>query len=151
MKKRITIKESAIRNYIKHLMVESNSNLVYYHGGDASDDLFYNGVAWLSDEPWYAYQYAKDNKNPCILKIALNQSILNCASLYDLGDSFDPYEGPDENTKEYMKQEGYNAYSFPISWDGYETDCVVLLDESPIISMCKLSNEEYNEIENSDY
>lgn len=113
-----------------------------YHGGNATDDLFHNGIAWLSEDSWYAAHYCEGKETPCIWKVTIDNSKLHTASLGEIGDDFDPYDGPSEEDKQWMLENGYNGYEFPISWDGYETMCVVLLDDSSIQSTTTLDKEE---------
>ena len=113
-----------------------------YHGGDASDDLFHDGMAWLTEDSWYAAHYCEGKETPCIWEVTIDNSKLHTASLGEIGDDFDPYDGPSEEDKQWMLENGYNGYEFPVSWDGYETMCVVLLDDSAVQSTTTLDNEE---------
>ena len=113
-----------------------------YHGGNATDDLFHNGIAWLSEDSWYAVHYCEGKEDPCIWEVTINSNELHPASLYELGDDFDPYDVPSDETKQWMLENGYNSYTFPLLWDGYETTCVVLLDESAVQNITTLGKEE---------
>ena len=135
-------------SYRRHLNETSSKVITLYHGGDCNDDLFYHGEIWLTDEPWYAYIYAKDRQNPCIWKIQVDESTLNLAGISELGDYFDPYDGIDEETRAFLDENQYDGYSFPIEWNGYYTDCTVLKDKEKILSVTAASQQEYKKIRN---
>ena len=99
-------------------------------------------MAWLTEDSWYAAHYCEGKETPCIWEVTIDNSKLHTASLGEIGDDFDPYDGPSEEDKQWMLENGYNGYEFPISWDGYETMCVVLLDDSAVQSTTTLDNEE---------
>ena len=50
--------------------------------------------------------------------------------------------------KEYQK-EGYNCYSFPVSIDGLDCDCIALFDESAIVKIEQLNTINENTMKNT--
>ena len=148
MKKKIKINKiqlyDIIKESVKKILNEANTNTItYYHGGDLNDKLFYNNELWLCEEHWYAYIYSKNTKNPVIWEIVIDNSNLNLADLYDLDDSFNPYDGIDDDTMEFLNDEGYDGYYFDLRYNGYYNDCIVLKDNKKVKSIRQLSKDEY--------
>ena len=63
----------------------------------------------------------------------IDESKLNYADTY-YDDEFDVWFPDMAKVKEYQK-EGYNCYSFPVSVDGIDCDCIALFDESAIVKV----------------
>jgi hypothetical protein len=63
----------------------------------------------------------------------IDESKLNYADTYYDND-FDVWFPDMAKVKEYQK-EGYNCYSFPVSIDGLDCDCIALFDESAIVKI----------------
>lgn len=150
MKQIVRLTESqlhtVIKESVKRIIKEDNQNAnIWYHGGDKHDDLFYNNEIWLVDDAFYAYQYAIDRKIPCIWEVKVSPNV-NDASVWDIGDCFDPYEGIDEDTRAFLDENGYDGYSFPLSWECYDYDCLVLKDKTQILSIRQLTQDEIQKI-----
>lgn len=123
-------------------MDKSQMSAVYYHGGNAGDDLCYHNELWLTTELWYAYIYCMDNPLPRIWRIVVDEESLSLAGVSVLGDCFDPYDGLDAGSREILDDKGYDGYSFPLEWDGHILDCVVLKDTRKVISIELASEKE---------
>ena len=124
---------------------ERSGNIgTYYHGGDISDDLWYNGVLWLTPEDYYAKEYAKIRKKPVIYEIKVDENKLFPGSIYRIfGDDGDPYEGPEKDEIPLLLDEGYNCYCM----EYVDAEGLVLFNKDPIVSIRPLSPEEYEEVE----
>lgn len=142
---KITAKD--LRKMIREALNESLSTEIYYHGGDASHNLWHNGVLWLTPQDYYAKTYAKDphNKKPIIYKIKINESKLKPANLYYFSDDFDPYQGPEREEIPAILADGYNCYF--MDYDSYDAEGLCLLSKEPIISIRPLTQKEYDSIE----
>lgn len=117
---------------------------IYYHGGNLKNELFHNGVLWLADEPSYAKEYAKENNDPVVWKVVINDDLLKVASIgEDIGDDDDVYN-PSNKLISYLREQGFNAYY--LYYDSFDTNGLALLSAEPIITCNKLSEDEYNEI-----
>lgn len=118
---------------------------IYYHGGNLKDELFHKGVLWLADEPSYAKEYARENNNPVIWKVVINDDLLRVASIgEDIGDNDDVYN-PSNELIGHLRKQGFNSYY--LFYDSFDTNGLALLSAEPIVTVNKLSEEEYNEIE----
>lgn len=125
--------------------VETSNVNIYYHGGNLKDDLWYNGVLWLTPQDYYAKSYAEHAGNPTIWEVKIDESKINAASLNDMGnDAFDPYY-PDKKSIQLAINEGYNAYY--MDYDSDDAEGLCLLSTEPVVSVRQLSEEEYNMIE----
>jgi hypothetical protein len=148
-KKQLEEKLSRIIDEIINEVEERSGNIgTYYHGGDISHDLWYNGVLWLTPEDYYAKEYAKIRKNPVIYEIKVNENKLFPGSIYEIfGDDGDPYEGPEKDEIPLLLDEGYNCYYM----DYVDAEGLVLFNKGPIVSIRPLSAEEYEEVEEMEY
>ena len=138
------LKKIIIENIKKVLKERGNSIGIYYHGGDLKDNLWYHGVLWLTPQDYYAKIYAEKKGKPTVWEIKVDEGKLNAASLYEFGDDFDPYD-PDEESIQWAISEGYNAYY--MDYNSYDAEGLCLLLTKPVISVRRLSEEEYNMIE----
>lgn len=131
--------------------IEENSTNIetYYHGGNLKDNLWHNHVLWLTPQDYYAKEYAEEQNSPLIWEIKIDESKLNSNSIYGMDDleggngSFDPYD-PDIETIQCAMKEGYNCYYMDYDSDNAEGLC--LFSKEPIVSIRKLTQEEYDNI-----
>ena len=94
------------------------------------------GIIWLTDDPYYAEVYAEGDG--VVSVVYIDDSKINAAPAWEDID-FDYYFPDDESIDEF-KQEGYNCYYFPASYDGEDFQCLALFDKSPVVKV-----EEYKE------
>ena len=126
----------------------------WYRGHDGNQKATDNfGVIWITDDPEYAQLYADEYGNEGVVSVLyIDESKLNYADTY-YDDDFDVWFPDMAKVKEYQK-EGYNCYSFPVSIDGLDCDCIALFDESAIVkvkplkmkNIIKLTETEVKEI-----
>lgn len=111
----------------------------WYRGHDGKQKATDNfGIIWITDDPEYAQLYADEYGNDGVVSVLyIDESKLNYADTY-YDDDFDVWFPDMAKVKEYQK-EGYNCYSFPVSIDGLDCDCIALFDESAIVKI-----EQYN-------
>lgn len=97
---------------------------------------------WLSDNPYYAAQYAAEYDDGHLYEVTVDMSKYNGYDwTVDGNDYFDPYDGYSrEEEKEFLEQ-GYNGYTFAID-DG---DVMVLFEPSPIVDVKELEIDKYLE------
>ena len=107
----------------------------WYRGHDGKQKATDNfGIIWITDDPEYAQLYADEYGNDGVVSVLyIDESKLNYADTY-YDDDFDVWFPDMAKVKEYQK-EGYNCYSFPVSVDGLDCDCVALFDESAIVKI----------------
>ena len=111
----------------------------WYRGHDGKQKATDNfGIIWITDDPEYAQLYADEYGNEGVVSVLyIDESKLNYADTYYDND-FDVWFPDMAKVKEYQK-EGYNCYSFPISIDGLDCDCIALFDESAIVKIEQLN------------
>lgn len=100
------------------------------HEGDryATDNF---GIIWLADDPDYAKLYADEYPNGVVSTLFIDTSKLKYLDWY-YNEDFDPYDPDMSLIKEYMNEEGCNAYTFPLN-DG--TTVLALLSMEPIVKV----------------
>lgn len=118
----------------------------WYRGHDGNQKATDNfGIIWITDEPEYAQLYADEYGNEGVVSVLyIDESKLNYADTY-YDDDFDVWFPDMAKVKEYQK-EGYNCYSFPVSVDGLDCDCIALFDESAIVKIEQLNTVNENTI-----
>ena len=111
----------------------------WYRGHDGNQKATDNfGIIWITDDPEYAQLYADEYGNEGVVSVLyIDESKLNYADTY-YDDDFDVWFPDMAKVKEYQK-EGYNCYSFPVSIDGLDCDCIALFDESAIVKIEQLN------------
>ena len=114
----------------------------WYRGHDAKQKATDNfGIIWITDDPEYAQLYADEYGNEGVVSVLyIDESKLNYADTY-YDDDFDVWFPDMAKVKEYQK-EGYNCYSFPVSIDGLDCDCIALFDESAIVKIEQMNKNE---------
>ena len=114
----------------------------WYRGHDGNQKATDNfGIIWITDEPEYAQLYADEYGNEGVVSVLyIDENKLNYAVTY-YDDDFDVWFPDMAKVKEYQK-EGYNCYSFPVSIDGLDCDCIALFDESAIVKIEKMNKNE---------
>lgn len=126
----------------------------YYHGGDSRYELWYDDLLWLTPEDYYAKQYAIEVDEPVIWEVIIDEDKLNDIALFDLdgytrGSYFDAYK-PSKKTLKLAYEDGYNCYY--MEYDSFNASGLCLFfDKSPIVSVRKLTKEEYDLIDENDY
>ena len=107
----------------------------WYRGHDGNQKATDNfGIIWITDDPEYAQLYANEYGDEGVVSVLyIDESKLNYADTY-YDDDFDVWFPDMAKVKEYQK-EGYNCYSFPVSIDGLDCDCIALFDESAIVKI----------------
>lgn len=118
----------------------------WYRGHDGNQKATDNfGIIWITDDPEYAQLYADEYGNEGVVSVLyIDESKLNYADTY-YDDDFDVWFPDMAKVKEYQK-EGYNCYSFPVSIDGLDCDCIALFDESAIVKIEQLNTVNENTI-----
>ena len=148
MNRLIRLTEQDLHNIIikcaNRILDEQNSVETYYRGGKLKD----NGFIWLTPQDYYAKEYAKEMANPTIWKFEIDESKIKPISIFDIenivGANFDPYN-PSEEEIQLVVSEGYNAYY--LDYDSFNAEGLCLLSKEPIISVRRLTEKEYNMIE----
>ena len=133
-----------VREVIKHIINENNENLETWYRGYNSKYGSQNGMLlWLTDDISYARAYGNR-----VEAVVIDKNKLNSASLYDVIDELDYYEGPNEEEIKWLIEEGYNCYFFEANNDS--SYCMCLWDSSPIVSRRELPREDFDQIETYD-
>ena len=116
----------------------------WYRGHDGNQKATDNfGIIWVTDDPEYAQLYADEYRNEGVVSVLyIDESKLNYADTY-YDDDFDVWFPDMAKVKEYQK-EGYNCYSFPVSIDGLDCDCIALFDESAIVKIEQMNKNKGN-------
>lgn len=116
----------------------------WYRGHDGNQKATDNfGIIWITDDPEYAQLYADEYGNEGVVSVLyIDESKLKYADTY-YDDNFDVWFPDMAKVKEYQK-EGYNCYSFPVSIDGLDCDCIALFDESAIVKIEQLNTNNEN-------
>ena len=106
----------------------------WYRGHSSQQHALDNfGVIWLTDDPYYAEEYAEDNG--VVSVVYIDNDKLKPVDVFD--DYFDTYF-PDRKHIEELKEEGFNCYYFCAGDD--DIQCLALLSKEPVVKV-----EEYNE------
>ena len=95
------------------------------------------GIIWLADDPDYAQEYANEYPNGIVSTIFVDMDKIKELDWY-YDEDFDPYD-PDMNlVRDYMSEQGGNAYTFTVN-DG--TTVLALLSTEPIVKIERKINE----------
>lgn len=106
----------------------------WYRGHSSQQHALDNfGVIWLTDDPYYAEDYAEDNG--VVSVVYIDNDKLKPVDVFD--NYFDTYF-PDRKHIEELKEEGFNCYYFCAGED--DIQCLVLLSKEPVVKV-----EKYNE------
>ncbi len=148
MNRLIRLTEQDIHDIIiecaNRILNEQSSVEIYYHGGNLKE----NGFIWLTPQDYYAKEYAKEMANPAIYEFKIDESKIKPISIFDIesivGANFDPYD-PSEEEIQLVVSEGYNAYY--LDYDSFNAEGLCLLSKEPIVSVRRLTEKEYNMIE----
>jgi hypothetical protein len=114
----------------------------WYRGHDGSKNATDNfGIIWLADDPKYAQIYADEYPNGVVSTVFVNMDKINYLDWY-YDEDFDPYDPDMSLLKNYMKEQGCNAYTFPLN-DGITV--LALLTTEPIVKVEKtiIENKKY--------
>lgn len=140
-----------VKESVNRILNEQRCIETYYHGGNLKDDLYYNGVLWLTPQDYYAKEYAKDSKEPTIWEVKIDETKIKAASIFDIeeivGEGFDPYD-PTKEEIQLVVNEGYNAYY--MDFDSYNAKGLCVLSKEIVVSIKQLTQKEYNMIEDWD-
>lgn len=110
----------------------------WYRGHEGSKNATDNfGIIWLADDPEYAQLYADEYPNGIVSTFYIDTDKVNELDWYG-DDNFDPYDPDMSLIKEYMEEQGGNAYTFGLN-DG--TTVLALLSEEPIVNVEQYINE----------
>ena len=110
----------------------------WYRGHQGDKNAFDNfGIIWLSDDPDYAQLYADEYSDGVVSTFYIDMDKVNELDWYD-DEDFDPYDPDMSLVKEYMEEQGGNAYRFGLG-DG--TTVLALLSEEPIVNVERYINE----------
>ena len=134
MVKRLTLKNIYIKNIV---MIEK-----WYRGHEGSKNATDNfGIIWLADDPEYAQLYADEYPNGVVSTVFVDMDKINYLDWY-YDEDFDPYDPDMSLLKNYMKEQGCNAYTFPLN-DGITV--LALLTTEPIVKIEKtiIENKKY--------
>ena len=113
----------------------------WYRGHEGSKNATDNfGIIWLADDPEYAQLYADEYPNGVVSTVFVNMDKINYLDWY-YDEDFDPYDPDMSLLKNYMKERGCNAYTFPLN-DG--TTVLALLSTEPIVKVEKTIIENKN-------
>jgi hypothetical protein len=106
----------------------------WYRGHSSQQHALDNfGVIWLTDDPYYAEDYAEDNG--VVSVVYIDNDKLKPVDVFD--NYFDTYF-PDRKHIEELKEEGFNCYYFCAGEDGIQ--CLALLSKEPVVKV-----EKYND------
>lgn len=114
----------------------------WYRGHEGSNNATDNfGIIWLADDPEYAQLYADEYPNGVVSTIFVDMDKINYLDWY-YDEDFDPYDPDMFLLKNYMKEQGCNAYTFPLN-DGITV--LALLTTEPIVKVEKtiIENKKY--------
>ena len=139
---------SLIKEAISSVLLEQNNNNpnleTYYRGYNSKYGSQYTNLLWITDDISYAKSYGNR-----VEEITIDTTKLHVASMYDIDDilgyEFDYCDGLDEDEAQQVLDEGYNAYEFEANQ--HQSDCICLLDTTPIVSRRELTREEFDAIE----
>ena len=110
-----------------------------HEGNKKATDNF--GIIWLADDPNYAQEYANEYPDGVVSTVFIDMDKINELDWY-YDEDFDPYDPDMSLVKEFMKEQGGNAYTFPLN-DG--TTVLALLSTEPIIKVERtiIENKKY--------
>lgn len=110
-----------------------------HEGNKKATDNF--GIIWLADDPDYAQEYANEYPDGVVSTVFIDMNKINELEWY-YDEDFDPYDPDMRLVKEYMKEQGGNAYTFGVN-DG--TTVLALLSTEPIVKVEKtiIENKKY--------
>ena len=114
----------------------------WYRGHEGSKNATDNfGIIWLADDPEYAQLYADEYPNGVVSTVFVDMGKINYLDWY-YDEDFDPYDPDMSLIKNYMKEQGCNAYTFPLN-DGVTV--LALLSTEPIIKVERtiIENKKY--------
>lgn len=121
------------------LKEEVNDKDIYYRGYDSrygvfdSDNEYGQLYTWVTDEPEYALEYAKNNEYGKVAKVRITCSDDEIGGVLDLLDDVDYYDPGDEEFQECILDQGLKGYGFEAGdYDDYciciSKDCVEVID-----------------------
>ena len=110
-----------------------------HEGNKKATDNF--GIIWLADDPDYAQEYANEYPDGVVSTVFIDMDKINELDWY-YDEDFDPYDPDMSLVKEFMKEQGGNAYTFPLG-DG--TTVLALLTTEPIVKVERtiIENKKY--------
>ena len=110
-----------------------------HEGNKKATDNF--GIIWLADDPDYAQEYANEYPDGVVSTVFIDMDKINELDWY-YDEDFDPYDPDMRLVKEFMKEQGGNAYTFPLG-DG--TTVLALLTTEPIVKVERtiIENKKY--------
>lgn len=110
-----------------------------HEGNKKATDNF--GIIWLADDLDYAQEYANEYPNGVVSTVFIDMDKINELDWY-YDEDFDPYDPDMSLVKEYMEEQGGNAYTFPLN-NG--TTVLALLSTEPIIKVERtiIENKKY--------
>ena len=114
----------------------------WYRGHEGNKNATDNfGIIWLADDPEYAQLYADEYPNGVVSTVFVNMDKINYLDWY-YDEDFDPYDPDMSLLKNYMKEQGCNAYTFPLN-DGITV--LALLSTEPIVKVERtiIENKKY--------
>jgi hypothetical protein len=112
----------------------------WYRGHEGSKRATDNfGIIWLADDPDYAQLYANEYTDGIVSTIFVDMDKVDEFDWY-YDENFDPYDPDMSLVKEYMNEDGANAYTFTVN-DGVTV--LALLSEEPIVKV-SLYNDIYS-------
>lgn len=147
--RQIRLTESELHRVIKEsvfaVLAETEGNYeTWYRGYDSGKGFQRDNLIWITDDISYAKTYGN-----CVDEVVLDLNKLRLTSIYRideiLGYEFDYYEGLTEEEANEVLSQGYNGYEFEANQNS--SDCICLFNASPIVSRRRLTDEEYNAIE----
>ena len=127
-------------HYFKHVKEEVEDKDVYYRGYDSrygvfdSDNEYGQLYTWVTDEPEYALEYAKNNEYGKVAKVRITCSDDEIGGALDLPEDVDYYDPGDEEFQECVLDQGLKGYGFDAGeYDDFfciciSKDCVEVID-----------------------
>lgn len=106
-----------------------------HQGNKKATDNF--GIIWLSDDPDYAQLYAEEYPDGIVSTIFIDMDKIKELDWY-YDEDFDPYDPDMDLVRDYMNEQGGNAYTFATN-DG--TTVLALLSTEPIVKIERKINE----------
>jgi hypothetical protein len=104
----------------------------WYRGHEGSRKATDNfGIIWLSDDPDYAQLYADEYSDGIVSTLFIDMDKIEYLDWY-YNEDFDPYDPDMSLVKNYMDEDGANAYTFTVN-DG--STVLALLSLDPIIKV----------------
>lgn len=104
----------------------------WYRGHEGSKRATDNfGIIWLADDPDYAQLYANEYTDGIVSTIFVDMDKVDEFDWY-YNEDFDPYDPDMSLVKNYMDEDGANAYTFTVN-DGVTVLALLSLD--PIVKV----------------